>query len=191
MMDESSQPWEIGVIHGRFQVLHNDHLKYLLAGNRLCRHLVVGITNPDPCLTKEDKTDPGRSDLLANPLTYFERYLMVRSALKEQGISLERFSVVPLPINFPELYKYYVPMDAVFFLTIYDDWGRRKRNLFESLGLKTHVLWEVAPEKKGISGSELRLRISDGRPWEHLVPPSVADLVKTWGVPARLRIGKT
>ena len=41
---------KIGVIHGRFQLLHNDHLKYLLAGKKRCEHLVVGITNPDPAL---------------------------------------------------------------------------------------------------------------------------------------------
>jgi len=44
---------ETGVIHGRFQVLHNDHLKYLMEGMALCDHLVVGITNPDPILTGE------------------------------------------------------------------------------------------------------------------------------------------
>ena len=48
---------EVGVIvseHGRFQVLHNDHFKYLMAGKAQCRHLVVGITNPDPTLTRRD-----------------------------------------------------------------------------------------------------------------------------------------
>ncbi|MBI4776105.1 MAG: nicotinate-nucleotide adenylyltransferase [Deltaproteobacteria bacterium] len=190
-MDELSQIDEMGVIHGRFQVLHNDHLKYLMAGFRLCRHLVVGITNPDPYLTREDKADPLRSDLLSNPLTYFERYLMVKAVLREKRLSPERFSVVPLPINLPELYKYYVPMDAVFFLTIYDDWGRKKLELFESLGLKTHVLWEVPPERKGISGRNLRLRMLEGRSWEPLIPKSVADLMKAWDIPSRLRIGKT
>ena len=43
---------QTGVIHGRFQVLHNDHLKYLLAGKADASTLVVGITNPDPCQTK-------------------------------------------------------------------------------------------------------------------------------------------
>ena len=43
-----------GVINGRLQVLHNDHLKYLLAGKKRCDHLVVGITNPDPTLTRKD-----------------------------------------------------------------------------------------------------------------------------------------
>ncbi|MEJ2698658.1 MAG: nicotinate-nucleotide adenylyltransferase, partial [Desulfuromonadales bacterium] len=69
--------FELGVIHGRFQVLHNDHLRFLLAGKSLCRHLVVGITNPDPHLTREDPADQHRHSPLANPLTYWERYLMV------------------------------------------------------------------------------------------------------------------
>ena len=39
---------EIGVVHGRFQLFHLDHLKYVLGAKARCRHLVVGITNPDP-----------------------------------------------------------------------------------------------------------------------------------------------
>jgi nicotinamide-nucleotide adenylyltransferase len=132
---------ETGVIHGRFQVLHHDHLKYLLAGNARCRHLVVGITNPDPILTRDDVMDPQRSLPAENPLTYFERYTMIRSSLVEAGLPLSDFSVVPFPINLPELYKYYVPMQATFFLTIYDQWGRRKLEQFQALGLKTEVLW--------------------------------------------------
>ncbi|MFC1888297.1 hypothetical protein ACFL4G_00935, partial [Thermodesulfobacteriota bacterium] len=52
---------ETGVIHGRFQVFHNDHLAYVLAGKARCRHLVVAITNPDPTLTRDDPADPDRS----------------------------------------------------------------------------------------------------------------------------------
>jgi len=53
---------DTGAIHGRFQVLHNDHMKYLLAGKERCVHLVIGITNPDPILTRADPADPERSD---------------------------------------------------------------------------------------------------------------------------------
>ncbi len=179
--------YPLGVIHGRFQVLHNDHLKYLLAGKRLCRHLVVGITNPDPCLTREDRTDPGRSSPLANPLTYFERYLLVRSSLEEAGVPSADFSVVPLPINLPELYRYYVPMDGAFFLTIYDDWGRKKLANFQALGLQVHVLWEVPREQKGICGSEVRRRMLRDEPWESLVPQAVARLLRHWNIPSRLK----
>src|SRR5512135_911963 len=105
---------ETGVIHGRFQVLHHDHLAYLLAGMALCRHLVVGITNPDPLLTRDESADRNRGSISANPLTYFERYVMIRGALEEAGVGLSRFSIVPFPISIPELYRNYVPLDALF-----------------------------------------------------------------------------
>jgi nicotinamide mononucleotide adenylyltransferase len=186
-MNETSARYDVGVIHGRFQVLHNDHLKYLLVAKALCKHLVVGITNPDPSQTRNEPADPHRSGLAANPLTYYERYQLIRAALSEAGLCLEDFSVVPLPINHPENYKYYVPMEAVFFLSVYDDWGRQKKKYFESLRLNVHVLWKVKPEEKGISGSDVRRKMADGLPWEHLVPGSVALLLKEWNIHQRLR----
>lgn len=179
--------FSLGVIHGRFQILHNDHLKYLLAGKQLCRHLVVGITNPDPTLSRNEASDPHRSRPQANPLTYFERYQLVRNVLVEAGVDTADFSVVPLPINLPDLYRYYVPLDAVFLLSIYDDWGRRKLTRLRELDLATHVLWEVSPQGKGLSAEDIRRRIIDDLPWDHLVPHPVAALLRQWGIPGRLR----
>jgi nicotinamide mononucleotide adenylyltransferase len=186
-MTEREQLYATGVIHGRFQILHNDHLKYLLAGKALCRHLVVGITNPDPLLAKKESTDPTRSDPLENPLTYYERHILVKEVLLHAGLDWRDFSIVPLPINLPERYQYYVPMDAVFFLSIYDDWGRRKLQYFESLGLRTHVLWEVPTERKGISAGDIRQKMMADQPWEHLVPACVPLRIKAWGIPERLK----
>ena len=186
-MQTKYSEYDVGVIHGRFQVLHNDHVKYLLAGKSLCAHLVVGITNPDPSLIKEEETDRHRSSDLANPLTYFERYRLLRAALLEAGVEWTDFSIVPLPISMPELYRYYVPLNAVFFLSIYDEWGRRKKRYFEALGLKVHVLWEVRPDRKGICGSDVRLRMMRGESWENAVPFSVAELLRKWGIPERLQ----
>lgn len=176
-----------GVIHGRFQILHNDHVKYLMAGKSCCRHLVVGITNPDPCLTKEEHTDPQRHISAANPLSYYERYTLIKAVLEEEGLIPQNYSIVPFPINFPELYCYYIPRDAVFFLTIYDEWGKQKLRYFKDLGLKTHVLWKVPIEEKGISGSNIRRFMAEGEPWEHLVPRPVSVLMKKWRIPERLR----
>ena len=178
---------ETGIIHGRFQILHNDHVKYLLAGKQLCRHLVVGITNPDPTLTKKERENPQRHNLSSNPLTYYERYVLVKEVLQAQGVAPNEFSVVPFPINMPELYKYYVPMNGLFFLTIYDNWGRKKLNTFKSLGLNTYVLWEVPQEKKGISAAEIRGLMVDGKPWEHMVPSCVSHLLKKWDIPCRIK----
>ena len=69
-MDQAPYPYETGVIHGRFQVLHNDHLKYLLSGKALCRHLVVGITNPEPLLARmEEQVDPSMPTRLLTSCT--------------------------------------------------------------------------------------------------------------------------
>lgn len=186
-MESEESKYEIGVIHGRFQVLHNDHIKYLLAGKKLCNHLIVGITNPDPSLTRDSEANPHRSTPIANPLTYYERYIMVQDALIEQGLKFPEFSIVPFPINIPDLIKYYVPINAIFFLTIYDDWGRLKKKFLESLGLKIHVLWEVTLENKGLSSSDIREAMIQGKQWEQFVPISVARLMKEWNIITRLK----
>lgn len=183
---EEKVKYETGVIHGRFQILHNDHLEYILSGKKLCLHLVIGITNPDPTTVKQEAADSKRSSPLANPLTYYERHVLVRLAMESTGVKPEKYSVVPLPISTPELYKYYVPVDAVFFLSIYDNWGRRKKEYFESLGLNIHVLREVTPEEKGISAGYIRKCMVENRPWEKMVPADVARKLKEWQIPDRL-----
>jgi nicotinamide mononucleotide adenylyltransferase len=179
--------YEVGVIHGRFQILHNDHLKYLLAGKKMCRHLVIGITNPDPHLTNEVDADHNRSGILSNPMTYYERLIMIREVMLEAGLTQEQMTITPLPITMPELFRYYVPMDALFLLSIYDDWGRLKLAQFKSMELKTHVLWEVKPEQKGISASDVRKLMLKDKPWEHLVPRAAARLLEAWDIPGRLK----
>ena len=181
---------DTGVAHGRFQLFHLDHLKYVLAAKERCRHLVVGITNPDPTLTKFDPADPHRSAEVDNPLTFYERYVLLREALLEAGLNFREFSLVPLPINFPELYRYYVPLDATFFLTIYDEWGERKLAMFTSLGLTVDILWRRPKSEKGLTATALRRMMGLNQPWEHLVPPAVARLVRDLGLQERLSLLK-
>lgn len=175
-----------GVIHGRFQILHHDHLKYLLAGKERCQHLIVGIANPDPTLTRQDTADQHRASQAANPLTYYERYQMVREALVEAGLDHSQFSIVPFPINFPELLKFYVPMDATFFLTIYDDWGEKKLTRFKELGLTTEILRRRPLAQKGQTSTEIREKIRTNEPWQNLVPPAVARLIEEFDLCSRL-----
>lgn len=179
---------DTAVVHGRFQLFHLDHLKYVMAAKARCRYLVVGITNPDPTLTKFDAADPHRSLDTDNPLTFYERYVITQQVLLEAGLSCREFSLVPLPINFPELYRYYVPLEATFFLTIYDDWGERKLAMFNTLGLKVDILWRKPTSEKGLTATDLRRLMGQDQPWEHLVPPAVVRLVKEMGLLERLRL---
>ena len=59
--------------------------------------MVVGISNPDPGLTREEAADAKRGTAEANPLNYFERYALLRAALSDAGIDPIDFSIVPFP----------------------------------------------------------------------------------------------
>ncbi len=178
---------DTGVAHGRFQILHNDHLKYLQAAKARCRYLVIGITNPDPTLTKFDPADPGRSSPERNPLSFYERYRVLHRALREQGWTWDAYAIVPLPINFPELYQYYVPLTATFFLTIYDEWGEHKLRMFKSQGLATEVLWQRPLAAKGLTSTAIRRLIEAQQAWTHLVPPGVPEMLAELDVLQRLK----
>ena len=108
---------ELGVIHGRFQVLHNDHMKYLLAGKERCKHLIIGICNPEIDLTKYTSSNPHRSKRSSNPLTYFERMECIKYSMIEAGVNQEEFDIVPFPINFPEKIYNYAPKNAKYYFT--------------------------------------------------------------------------
>lgn len=73
---------ETGVVNGRFQVLHLKHMEYILAAKMRCRKLYIGLTNPDGRMTGDSVNDQNRSTKAANPLTYFERYEMIKGAMR-------------------------------------------------------------------------------------------------------------
>jgi nicotinamide mononucleotide adenylyltransferase len=184
----SSSATPLAVIHGRFQPLHLGHLEYILAGKRACQMLVIGITNPDPSQIGAEDADPERGRAEANPCTFYERYLMVEGAMVESGIDREQFRVVPFPHSYPERLLHYSPREALYLLTVYDRWGEVKLERFQRLGLRTHVLWRR--DKKVTSGTEVRRRIRDRQPWEHLVPGATARTVREQRIDERIRSGR-
>ena len=180
---------DVGVIHGRFQGLHFQHMEYLLAGKARCRFLYVGITNPDPTLTRDAAEDPRRSRDDANPFTYYERLIMLRGALIEAGVERSDFEIVPFPINHPWLLQYYTPKTATYFVTIYDDWGRAKAQTLKELGLAVEIMWDKPIGEKLTTGTEVRRLIAEGGRWEDIVPQSVARFIKSIDAARRIREG--
>ncbi|MCI9434650.1 MAG: nicotinate-nucleotide adenylyltransferase [Bacilli bacterium] len=169
---------KVGVIHGRFQLLHNDHMKYLLAGKERCEHLIIGICNPEVDLTKYTEANPHRSKRSSNPLTYFERMQCIKYSMLEAGIKQEEFDIVPFPINFPEKIFNYAPLEAKYYMTIYDEWREEKlKSLRAGLKLDVDVSWKVTLEEKGISASDIRKRIQDGKEWKQFVPTAVYNYI--------------
>ena len=164
---------EIGVVNGRFQVLHLKHMEYILAAKMRCKKLFIGLTNPDSLHTRESVNDANRSAKSANPLTYYERYEMIRGAMREFNVPESEYDILPFPINCPEYILQYVPENAVYYMGICDEWDEEKYKILRSLGLKTEVLWRKTQEEKGITSSWVRSCIATDHEWAHLVPKSV------------------
>ncbi len=163
--------YRYGVVHGRFQPFHNDHLKYVLTALERSETLFIGITNPDPSSIRFDASDPNRSTDISNPFTFCERMEMIRESLVDAvGDDVSRVRIVPFPINVPWLLKYYTPADAVYFLTIYDEWGEKKQAELAKHGFRTEVLWYKSKEEKNITATKIRDGILKGKQWWHLAP---------------------
>lgn len=178
---------KIGVIHGRFQMLHIGHMEYLLAGKKRCEHLIIGITNPDSFLTKYSDANPHRSSSFANPLTYFERFQMIKAAMVEAGVKRSEFDIVPFPINYSELIFNYAPRSAKYYMTIYDEWSEEKRELLQKLGCDIDVMWTRSNAEKVTSGTAVRDCIMYNKPWKHLVPDAVYNYIIQNGIDERIR----
>ncbi|MGN1165998.1 MAG: nicotinate-nucleotide adenylyltransferase [Lachnospiraceae bacterium] len=164
---------EKGVVHGRFQVMHLKHMEYILAAKMRCRKLFIGLTNPDSMHTKDSVHDINRSERSSNPLTYYERYEMIRGAMKEFNVPESEYDIIPFPINYPEYLLQYVPRDAVYYMGMYDEWDEEKYKVLKELGLNIEVLWKRMPEEKGVTASWVRSCIATDQEWAHLVPKSV------------------
>ena len=178
---------DIGLVHGRFQGLHHGHMEYILSAKKLCKHLLVGICNPDPTQTIYDAANPTRSEHDANPFSYYERFCMLRNALLEAGVTKMEFDILPFPINLPALILNYAPISATYYLTIYDKWGEKKLSILQEIGLKVQVLWRRSMNERFTSGSEVRRCIMDNVPWNHLVPEVVYTYITRNGLDVRIR----
>ena len=165
-----------GMIHGRFQPFHVGHLEYLKGAAAHCDEVFVGITKPDPARIKPEPADPLRHLPESNPYTYVERLLMVKAAAADAGIGAERLHVIPFPVNEPELWPPYVPVDVVHFIRLFSDWGGTKLERLREAGYEVVVLDEGS--EKEISGADVREALRCGGDWEPLVPPGVAAVLR-------------
>jgi nicotinamide-nucleotide adenylyltransferase len=163
-----------GMIHGRFQPFHNGHLEYLRGAAARSDEVFVGITNPDPTRIKEEPSDPLRHLPESNPFTYVERLLMVQAVAEDEGM---RVSVIPFPVNEPDLWAAYVPPGVTQYLRLFSEWGGTKLDRMQEAGYEVVVLDEGI--EKGISGADVRAAIRAGAEWEALVPPGVAHVIRS------------
>lgn len=175
---------ETGVVCGRFQIFHNEHLQYVLSAKKRCRYLLVGITSPDGVPGHEEEADTNRGKRAANPCTYYERMCIIRNTLLEAGLSREEFDIIPYPIERPQFIKSYVPEKACHFITILDQWGECKKKRIEDMGFPVVVLWKYIP--KNISSTMIRQAIGKNGEWRQYVPDAAYEYITSHGIDERI-----
>jgi nicotinamide mononucleotide adenylyltransferase len=163
--------YRYGMIHGRFQPFHLEHLRYFRLAWEQSEQVIIGITNPDPSTILADKLSEHRHLPEENPLTFIERLMIIQDTLRDEGYPIERIFTVPLPIHHPDRWQYYIPQDTAIFVVAYSPWERQKAERLRKAGYNVVV---VDTLKKGISGQQVRSLIKSHGDWEHLVPPTVA-----------------
>ena len=168
-----------GVVFGRFQPVHKGHIEHLLTAKDNCSHLFVGITNPDPLMTKEDYANKDRSKSINNPFTYYERSKMVEDLFISSNISHNEFTIVPFPLHSASILKYYCPLDSTFYISIYETWGIRKQKILESYNLNVNVMFNNPDANRKISGSNIRkLILEQDDSWKNQVPDTTLNVLK-------------
>lgn len=170
--------YRYGMIHGRFQPFHREHLRYFHIAWERSENVLVGITNPDPSTIVADDLSSHRHLPEENPFSFTERLIMVTESLREEGYDMKRIYIVPFPIHHPDRWKHYIPRETALFVVAYSDWERKKAERLSQGGFK--VIVEDRLTKK-ISGQHIRSLMATGGKWQHLVPPAVARFLNERG----------
>ncbi len=171
-------------VHGRFQPFHNEHLDYVrwAATDCVADQVIVGITNADTSHTAQTDANPNRHRPQNNPFTYYERHLMVQETLKHANLPCQ-ISVVPFPINRPELWDAYAPLEVVHYINILEEWHEHKAERLRDHGRTVRT-------KQGtrtISGTGIRRSMAVGDVWSDRVPDSVAEVIRERGLVERVQ----
>lgn len=175
----------IASAHGRFQPLHLGHMEYLTAAKDRCEFLWVGVTQYNIRSLSDNPVDSHRTRPEDNPLTYFERVLLITDALLDSGMARNEFGIVPFPIETPHLLPDFLSTSIPVFTTVYDDWNRHKIRVLSDAGYHVITLWERV--YKQYRGTKVRQGILTGdQLWAGMVPPATVKAVQTYRLRERL-----
>ncbi len=162
-----------GLFIGRFQPFHYGHLEAIRQALRECDELVIVVGSAQYSHTFE------------NPFTAGERIEMIRLALRESGISLDRVIIVPVPdVGEHLIWVSKVKTFSPKFDVIYTNNSLVKR-LFEEEG--TEVKQPGLYRREIEMGTAIREKMLKGEPWDDLVPKSVAEYIREIRGDERLR----
>jgi nicotinamide-nucleotide adenylyltransferase len=118
-----------------------------------------------------------QSHSLENPFTAGERVLMIHTAMKEAGISLDRIFIVTIPDIFrnsvwvSHLRSYCPPFSCVYTN------NSLTRRLFSEAGFK--VLSTGPFNRNDFKGSQIRVLMVNGNEWKSMIPKAVLRVIES------------
>jgi len=179
---------EEGFAHGRFQLVHLEHEEYLRDVSSACDFMWLGITQPEISnLVHAHGAATHRSDNLANPLTFWERAVLLGAVLQDSiGRPPDSFRIVPFPIERPAVLTQYIPSRVEAFTTICEPWNEQKIRVLQDAGYRVTVL--IERETKKYESSTIRRLIRDGSDgWQSMVSSTALRVMSQLEVTDRLR----
>ena len=165
-------------VTGRFQPIHFDHLALLQHAFAQARHVVIGITNPQPAVRTAHPASPHRHLAEANPWTYDERAELIDAALRCDGVNADRYSILPFPLDEPTQWPALLPPGTPQLVRVFSDWEREKVRRFAAAGYPPQVL-EGDPATR-LSASDIRSAMQNAAPWQHWVPLGARERLADW-----------
>lgn len=176
-------------IHGRFQIFHNNHLRYLKNAIAHCSDstkLIIGITQPNNSALSSGPGHPAhRSRSTDNPLTYEQRKEMISYVMQDefgdQGIDYE---IIPFPIENREVdLSKLIPVGTIMTMGYCDEWTTQKISYLASTGYQNICIVQNDYESNRISGRKIRAMIrSNDSGWLNMVPPAVSTYIHEFGI---------
>jgi nicotinamide-nucleotide adenylyltransferase len=104
--------------------------------------------------------------------------IMIKNSLLDEGLDLSQFDIIPFPIEKEENIFYFAPQNVTYFLTIYDEWGKKKKQKLKKLGLNVEVMWEKDISEKPTCATTIRKMISNNEnTWLRMVPNAVSKYI--------------
>lgn len=146
---------------GRFQPLHNGHLKVIQNALEEYDKVIIGIGS----------SQYGHN--LDNPFTADERKLMINRSLEKIGIKNIKIVLIPDLHNPPKWVEHVLSIFSEFDVVISNN--SLTKRLFSEKGYEVNET--PLYNKDEFSGKEIRKRIENNEQWENLVPEEVVNII--------------
>ncbi len=163
----------IALLIGRFQPFHKGHLhavKYILSREKF---LYIGVGSALESHTKR------------NPFTFAERFIMISSVLKNEGINNDLYYILPIPdSNIHSTWVSIVESIVPSFQVVYSN-DPLTRVLMRERG---YYVEEIPLYMREVySGEEFRRRVVENGNWRELIPEPVYKIILDRRLDQRIR----